>query len=95
MYTRITTFKVAASKLSELPAKIQEMKPAAKALPGIIDIYASWRSDGHGVVTSVYKDHASAESAAPQIKALWAGLGGLLAAPPTSEAYDHVEHMVG
>ena len=63
MYTRITSFKANSASLSDLPAKVKEMATGAKALPGIIDIYVSWRADGQGVVASVYKDKASADSA--------------------------------
>lgn len=95
MYTRITSFKANSASLSDLPAKVKEMSAGAKALPGIIDIYVSWRADGQGVVASIYKDKASAESATAQITAIWGGLAGMLAAPPTTEAYDTVEHLVG
>lgn len=95
MYARITTFKVKAANLSEMPAKIEEMKPATRALPGIVDIYSCWRADGQGVVTAVYKDKASAESATEQIKAIWGSLSSMLTAAPMTETYDHVEHMAG
>jgi len=95
MYTRITSFKVNAASLSALPAKVKEMSAGAKALPGIVDIYVSWRADGQGVVTSVYKDKPSADSATAQIAAIWGGLAGMLTAAPTTEAYDTVEHLVG
>ena len=95
MYTRITTFKVDPARMSELPAKIKQMQPSAKTLPGIIDVYVSWRSDGHGVVTSVYDSKTSADTATAQIQAIWGGLGDLLAGAPTTEAYDTVEQLVG
>ena len=34
MYARVTNFKVDPSRLSELSAKIEEMGPRAKVLPG-------------------------------------------------------------
>ena len=95
MYARVTTFKVDPSRLSELPTKIKEMGPAAKALPGIIDIYVAWRADGQGAVTSIYDSKASADSAAAKIQAIWATLGGLLSGAPRTELYETVEHIVG
>src|SRR5215813_3861457 len=50
MYARITQFKVDPSRLAELSAKIKDMGPLAKALPGMIDAYAAWRPDGQGVI---------------------------------------------
>ena len=41
MYARVTTFKVDPARLGELSAKIKDMGPAAKALPGVIDVYAA------------------------------------------------------
>ena len=95
MYTRVTSFKVNATSLSDLPAKVKEMAAGAKALPGIVDIYVSWRADGHGVVTSIYDSKTSADSATSQIAAIWGSLAGMLSAAPTTEAYDSVEHLVG
>lgn len=95
MYVRITSFKVDPSRLSELPAKIKETAPAAKALPGVIDIYAAWRADGQGVVTSVYDSKASADSATAKIQAIWGGLASLLSGAPKTEAFESVEHLVG
>jgi quinol monooxygenase YgiN len=95
MYARVTTFKIDPSRLSELPAKIKEMAPGAKALPGILDIYIAWRADGQGVVTSIYDSNASADAAVAKIQALWGTLGNLLSGAPKTEMYESVEHMVG
>jgi hypothetical protein len=46
MYARVTNFKVDPSRLPELSAKIKEMGPRAKALPGMVDAYAAWRAMG-------------------------------------------------
>ncbi|MBX9588452.1 MAG: hypothetical protein K2X43_04050 [Hyphomonadaceae bacterium] len=95
MYARVTSFKVDPSRLTELPAKIKEMQPAARALPGIVDIYAAWRADGQGTVTAIYRSKADADSAVARIQALWGTLAGLLTAAPHTDAYDEVEHIVG
>ena len=50
MYARVTTVQLDPARLGELPAKLKEMSPAARALPGVIDVYAAWRGDGQGVV---------------------------------------------
>jgi hypothetical protein len=95
MYARVTSFKVDPSRLNELAAKIKEMQPAAKALPGIVDIYAAWRADGQGVVTAIYNSKAEADSAVAKIQALWGTLAGLLKGAPSTDTYDTVEHIVG
>ena len=95
MYARVTSFKVDPSRLGELAAKIKEMQPAAKALPGIVDIYAAWRADGQGVVTAIYRSKAEADSAVGKIQAIWGTLASLLQGAPSTDAYDTVEHVVG
>ena len=95
MYARITSFNVDPSRLNELAAKIKEMQPAAKALPGIVDVYAAWRADGRGVVTAIYKSKAEADSAVAKIQAFWGTLASILSGAPSTDAYDTVEHIVG
>jgi hypothetical protein len=95
MYARITSFKVDPARVGELAGKIKEMTPAARALPGVVDVYAAWRPDGQGSVTAIYKSKADADSATAQIQALWGTLASLLKGAPSTEAFDTVEHMVG
>jgi quinol monooxygenase YgiN len=95
MYARVTTIKVDPARLGELPAKIKELSPAAKALPGVIDIYAAWRGDGQGTVVAVYNSKADADAAAAKIQAIWGTLAGLLQGAPATDPYDTVEHIVG
>ena len=95
MYVRVTSFQVDPSRLEELPSRVKEMEPAARALPGIVDIYAAWRADGQGIVTAVYNSKADADSAVAKIQALWGTLAGLLKTAPRTDAYDTVEHIVG
>ncbi|NJO22963.1 MAG: hypothetical protein HC868_08445 [Sphingomonadales bacterium] len=95
MYARVTSFKVDASRLDELPAKIKQMQPLVRALPGIVDIYIAWRADGQGAVTAIYRTKAEADVAVARIQALWGALAGLLQAAPRTDAYDTVEHVVG
>ena len=68
---------------------------AAKALPGVVDIYAAWRADGQGAVTAIYASKADADASVAKIQALWGALAGLLKAAPDTQAYDTVEHLVG
>jgi hypothetical protein len=95
MYARVTTIQVDPARLGELPAKVKEMGPAAKALRGVVDIYFAWRGDGRGVVTAIYNSKADADAAATRIQAIWGSLAGLLKGAPTADAYDNVEHIVG
>ena len=95
MYARVTTIKVDPTRLNELSAKLKEMSPAAKALSGIIDVYAAWRADGQGTVVAVYNSKADADAAAAKIQTIWGTLAGLLQGAPNTDAYDNVEHVVG
>jgi hypothetical protein len=95
MYARVTTIKVDPARLSELSAKLKEMSPAAKALSGVIDVYAAWRADGQGAVVAVYNSKADADAAAGKIQAIWGTLAGLLKGAPNTDTYDNVEHVVG
>ena len=94
MFARVTSFNVDLFCLDELPAKIEQIRPAARALPGIVDIYAAWRADGQGVLTAVYRSRADADAAVPRLQILWGALAGLLSAAPRTDAYDTVEHVV-
>ena len=95
MFARVTSFNVDPSRLDELPAKIEQIRPAARALPGIVDIYAAWRADAQGVLTAVYRSRADADAAVPRLQILWGALAGLLSAAPRTDVYDTVEHVVG
>ena len=67
MYVRVTSFKVDPSRLPELSAKIEEMGPRAKALPGMVDAYAAWRADGQGVLVAIYESKETADAAVARI----------------------------
>jgi hypothetical protein len=95
MYARVTTFQADPARVGELAGKFKEMVPTAKALPGIVDVYAAWRADGRGAVTSIYNSKADADAAVPKVQAIWAPLAGLLKGAPSMEGYDSVEHIVG
>jgi hypothetical protein len=93
MYARVTTFKIDPARLQELPAKIKEMGPRAKALPGMVNAYAAWRADGQGVVVAIYRSKEDADRAVARIQALWGDLAGLLSGAPKTDAYETAEHV--
>lgn len=93
MYARVTTFKVDPARIAELPAKVAEMGPRAKLLPGIVDVYAAWRSDGQGVVVALYESKEAADRAVARIQALWGNLAGLIAGAPRTDAYETAERL--
>ena len=95
MYARITSFRVDPARVHELPAKIQKIQPAAKALPGVVDIYLAWRGDGHGTITAIYHSKADADAAVGRMQAIWGAVADLLAAAPRTDIYDNVEHIAG
>ena len=93
MYVRVTSFKVDPSRLPELSAKIEEMGPRAKALPGMIDAYAAWRADGQGVLVAVYQCKQAADAAVARIQAIWGHLAGLVSGAPRTDAYENAAHL--
>jgi hypothetical protein len=95
MYVRVTTLQIDPARLGEVPAKVKAVGPASKALPGVVDVYFAWRADGQGRVTAVFNSKADADAGLPKVQAIWADLASLLKAPPSVEAFDNVEHLVG
>ena len=95
MYARVTRFAVDPARLSELPPKIEEMRPRLKALPGMVDSYVAWRADGQGVIVALYQDRQAADRAIGRIQALWGALAGLLDGPPRTDVYESAERVTG
>jgi hypothetical protein len=95
MYVRVTAFEVEPSNLPKLSAKIGKIAPIAKGLPGVADIYVAWRGDGHGVVVAVYESEAAAKKTVARLQAVWGELAGVLKAPPRTDAFENVEHIIG
>jgi hypothetical protein len=95
MYARVTSFKVDPSRLPELAAKVKEMGPRARALPGMVDAYAAWRGDGQGVVVALYENKEAADRTVGRIQALWGDLAGLVSGAPRTDAYENAEHITG
>jgi quinol monooxygenase YgiN len=93
MYMRVTTFKVDPARLPELTAKVEEMAPRAKALPGIVDVTVAWRADGQGVLIGVYQSKEAAERAVARIQALWGNLAGLVSGAPRVDAYETAHRL--
>ena len=95
MYARVTTFKVDPARVAELSAKVVEMAPRAKALPGIVDVYVAWRADGQGVLIGIYQSKEAADRAVARIQALWGNLAGLVTGAPRIDAYETAERLTG
>ena len=95
MYARVTAFEVDPARLPELAAKMAEMAPRAKALPGMVDAYAAWRSDGKGVVVAIYESREAADRAVARVQALWGNLAGLVSGAPRTDAYETVARLTG
>jgi quinol monooxygenase YgiN len=93
MYIRVTTFKVEPSRLPELTAKVGEMGPRAKALPGMIDAYVAWRGDGQGVLVGIYQSKDAANASVARIQAIWGSLAGLVSGAPKTDAYENGSHL--
>jgi hypothetical protein len=95
MYARVTTFKVDASQLPELTAKIEEMRPRVRALRGMVDAYVTWRADGQGVVVALYESKEAADRAVSRIQAIWGTLAPILSGAPRTDVYDNAAHLSG
>jgi len=95
MYVRVTTFNVDPARLPELTAKIEEMTPRAKALPGIVDVYVAWRADGRGVLVAIYQSKEAAGRAVARVQALWGNLAGLVSSAPRVDAYESAQRLTG
>ena len=95
MYARVTTYQVDPARIAELQAKLGELKPQVKSLPGVVNTYTAWRADGQGVVMAVFASKAAADAAAGQIQTIWGGLANLLKGAPKVELFDNVEHLSG
>jgi hypothetical protein len=93
MYVRVTAFKVDSSRLHELMAKVDDMRPRAKALPGMIDAYVAWRGDGQGVLVGIYQSKEAAEAAVGRIQAIWGSLAGLVSSAPRTDGYETAAHL--
>jgi quinol monooxygenase YgiN len=93
MYARVTTFKVDPSRLDELTAKITELSRLIKALPGMVDAYATWREDGQGVVIAIYQSREHADAAMRRLQVIWGSIADLLIGAPRTDTYERVEHI--
>jgi hypothetical protein len=93
MYARITTFRVDPSRLDELPAKISKLAHLIKALPGMLDARAAWRTDGQGVVIAFYQSREHADAAMRRLQVIWGSIADLLMEPPRTDVYETVQHI--
>jgi hypothetical protein len=93
MYARVTTFKVDPARIAELRTKIADMRPRAKALPGLSHAYAAWRADGQGILVALYQDKVAADRAVARMQALWGELAGLVSGLPRVDTFENAEQL--
>ena len=82
MYARITAFRIKPEAVEVATAKLEEMKPAIAALPGLQHFIHVVNDDGNGYVISLIDDATAANPPTEKIQAIWAQFGEYLAAPP-------------
>ncbi len=87
MYTRVSLFQFDANRLDEIAAKLSEVEPAIKKIPGIITAYICWRGDGQAVSFAVYPSESHAEQALAQVQAVWSDVSEMLVGSPQTEIY--------
>ena len=95
MFVRVTAFEVDPANVSGLSDKIAKIAPIAKNLAGVVDIYVAWRGDGRGVVVAAYESENAAQKAVARLQAVWGELASVLKAPPRTDSFEHVEHVIG
>ena len=95
MFARVTTYKADPQKLEEMAAEIEGLKPQIKSIPGVVDIFSAWQSNGDGMSMAIYESQTAAEASASQVKAIWAGLSEYLIAAPEISTYENVKHLTG
>ncbi len=64
-------------------------RPRRELLP-----HGVWRSDGHGMVTGIYRSERAAIAAAPQVLEIRGGLAGFLASMPRTETCDYPTRII-
>jgi hypothetical protein len=93
MYVRVTSYQADPARLDDLKAKLPPIKAKLEELDGLVDWYAAWRSDGQGVVFTVFDDKTAADASLNEVRSIWASLAGLLKATPKAENFDSVETL--
>ena len=93
MYARVTTYQADPARISELTAKLREIKDELADMDGLVDWYTVWRADGHGVVFTIFEDKAAADASLDTVRTIWSGLAGLLKGMPKPENFDNVETL--
>ncbi len=92
MFARITPYQLKPGVTDAAMAKAEELKDRIMALPGILSFTNAVDENGRGYVIATVTDRATSDASADQVKALWSEMGEFLAAPPTPEGYDNVQH---
>lgn len=93
MYARVTTYQADPARIDELKSKLPPIKAKLEEMDGLVDWYTVWRSDGQGVVFTVFEDKAAADASLNEVRGIWAGLATLLKASPKAESFDNVETL--
>ncbi len=88
MHARITRFQVAAGKIEETRARVKDLLPEIKSVPGLKEFVNVLRDDGGGVVIALYNSKADLDASTPRVKEIWGGLAELLATAPEAEEYE-------
>ena len=88
MHARITRVQIAAGKIEEARARVKDLLPEIKSVPGLKEFVNVLRDDGGGVVIALYNSKADLDASTPRVKEIWGGLADLLSAAPDSEEYE-------
>lgn len=92
MFARITPYQLKPGMIEPAMAKAEELKDRIMALPGILSFTNAVDETGRGYVISTVTDRETSDASADQVRALWGEMSEFLAAPPTPEAFDNVQH---
>lgn len=94
MYARISTFQVKPDQLAAFDAAIVIASEQLKKVPGMIECKSAIDTEGKGVVFALYPSPEVAAAAGDAIRAVWGGMMGYLAGPPTVGGYNHVNDLL-
>jgi len=93
MHARITRFQIRPESLSDVVARLPQMREMTSKIAGGLFNYAVWNGDGSGATIAIYESKDAAEAAGPQIAEIWGALADHLAAPPVFENYEYAQSM--
>ncbi len=88
MHARITRVQIAAGKNEDERARVKDLLPDIKSIPGLKEFVNVIKDDGGGVVIALYNSKADLDASTPRVKEIWGGLADLFSAAPESEEYE-------